>query len=76
MTATELIKKMNDEFGLAKSWPKFMTVDADTYAHCCEYIFAKLIDNGTMLFNGTIIHINVGPNGGLYFKGVELILDK
>lgn len=72
MTSNELISHFNRVYGIEKEWPKTYEVDADTYANCCQFIFNKLYD----LYDrdeDITDHIS-GPNRGLMFKGVELIL--
>lgn len=55
--------------------PSKYEVDADTYAQCCQAIF---INKGMKFYDGhkgvIILNIVVGPNNGIMFKGVELIL--
>lgn len=75
MTSNELIAFLNNTYGLKRPWPKKLKVDADTYANCCQTIFNYHgeifpIDEGIK-----ILSITCGPNDGLMFKNVELILE-
>lgn len=66
MTTQELVQHLNTTFAF-NPWPKTYTVDADTYANVCHTIF-----------NNSYIHpvaVSIGPNGGIMFKNVELILN-
>lgn len=76
MTPDELRKKLNDEFGVEKEWPHVYVVDSDTYARVCSEIFTKLIVKGNYFDMGLRkeLTIVVGLNGGVMFKGVELLL--
>lgn len=82
MTANELRIKFNNEFGLGE-WPKSYEVDHETYANCCQDLFNWLYNN----YEYNVYHIDkdqvfksceitIGPNNGLMFKNVELILVK
>lgn len=75
MTANDLIRKFN-RYGLNK-WPKTSAVDHVTYANVCQFIFESKIRNHEEIAfqgNATDIVISVGPNNGIMFKNVELIL--
>lgn len=76
MTAEELIEHFNKVYDL-NPWPKIYNVDHITYANCCQYVFnnAQLVDDGgieEVRYN--IYWLAIGPNNGLMFKNVELIL--
>lgn len=75
MKSQELAKLFGDRFGFT-DWPKTYEVDADTYANCCQTVFSWALerqfpDTSEALF---MLKIAVGPNNGLMFKNVELIL--
>lgn len=86
MTANQLIRMFNEDYGFSNDWPKVYKVDYHTYAHCCQYVFNHVIDNIEMFFEwdqikdgkpfqgANIVGIAIGPNNGLMFKNVELIL--
>lgn len=77
MTAPQLIAFLNTEYGMSQNWPTDLKVDAETYANCCQYIFNYLVGRDVSVRIGSIIFLhnfNVGPNNGLMFKNVELIL--
>ena len=79
MTADELRKRFNELFGLNK-WPDKYGVDAETYANCCQAVFTHSEESATELYQEdnrviTIARIALGPNNGLMFKNVELILN-
>ncbi len=68
MTANELRKYFNDNYGIDKEWPSTHEVDAETYANCCQEIFDYVNEN----LNVGWVHLGVN-NNGLIFKTVELI---
>ena len=70
MTADELAHLFNTEFGLHDQWPRSYKVDGDTYANVCQRIFEYAIKTGPY----REITIFIGPNNGIIFKNVELIL--
>lgn len=77
MTALELREHFNKEFGefAVSPWPPMYDVDPITYANVCHWTFLEKIrfDNR---FRGTAqIQLHIGKNGGIMFKGVELILN-
>lgn len=83
MTAQELRKLLNDEFGLGQ-WPNAYEVDHETYANVCQDIIEHKFNEDTLFWNTVedgirewdfkIISIAVGMNKGIMFKNVELIL--
>jgi hypothetical protein len=80
MTAFELIRKLNMEYGLDKEWPKTYEVDAETYANCCVHVFRdaarKNIERIVRRGVGDLARVEViiGESYGPMFKNVELIL--
>ena len=70
MKTEELKSKFNNEFGLGE-WPKTYEVDHETYAFCCQAVFNWIVEHKYYP-----IIIELGPNNGLMFKNVELLLKK
>ena len=66
MIADELRVYFNNTFGLGE-WPKTYEVDAATYGYVCHDVFIRMAPQG--------IPVALGPNCGIMFKGVELILN-
>jgi len=79
MKSHELHKFFNETFGLER-WPSTYEVDAETYGYCCQAVFDWSIkDKRVQLFKRGlgdlgVAEISLGPNSGLMFKTVELIL--
>lgn len=79
MIASELTRIFNEIYGL-DGWPKLYEVDYETYAEICQFIFNKSEEyeyykqnNGPSI---SIIRLALGPNEGIVFKNVELILKR
>lgn len=83
MTTREL-REIFNAFGL-NSWPKTYEVDADTYGHVVHDMIEFKIKNKGMFTDldmtengvprdGKIVDLIVGPNNGILYKNVELIL--
>ncbi len=70
MTANELRTLFSKSFGFT-NWPSTYEVDAETYGHVCKALIDKWLE---IDFPPDRAEIKLGPNGGIYFKGVELIL--
>ncbi len=73
MTPNELRNKFNDEFGLDK-WPEIYEVDHETYANVCQELFNSKEPHTIVASYISMINITIGPNKGIFFKNVELIL--
>lgn len=80
MTADELIRKFNDEFGVHNPWPSQFEVDPETYSNCCQAVFDWAVRNKYEIDfhyigvnNAKVYGIALGPNNGLMFKNIELI---
>ena len=71
MTADKLRMEFNEKFALG-NWPEKVLVNAETYANVCQYIF----DHIACRVDDEYYEIALGPNRGLMFKNVELILRK
>ena len=70
MTADELSSNLNSIYGL-KEWPRTFTVDHETYANCCQFVFNRI----TPVIGGLPWHsVALGPHRGLMFKDIELLL--
>ena len=74
MTAEELIEKFNSSFGM-REWPKAFLVDMETYGNCCQFVFNRL-NEATDYLGQSFYYLALGPNKGLMFKNVELIIKK
>lgn len=83
MTTNEL-REIFNAFGF-NSWPKTYEVDADTYGHIVHDMIIHKIKNAGMFTDidmiengvprdGKVIDFIVGPNNGILYKNVELIL--
>lgn len=62
---------------LLGEWSKSIDVDHETYANVCQDIFEHQFDNSTLTIHTkefSQLSISVGPNKGIMFKNVELIL--
>lgn len=70
MTSKELSKTLCNEYDKNKAWPRTYQVDHDTYANVCQEWFNRRACPGLPSF----IQIALGPNGGIVFHSVELIL--
>ncbi len=68
MTSNELRKHLDDLFGTDPR-PSVFLVSAATYGHVCNEIFTSQFGKDEMIFS-------LGPNGGMMFKGIELLLDE
>lgn len=71
MTPNELRNYFNTKYGMNEPWPDKFKVDADTYAQVCQEIFNHVVDG----IDRPFITIAIGPNNGIMFKNVELILE-
>jgi len=82
MTTNELINFFNNTYGIDKEWPRTYEVDAETYLNVCQSVIEWSIARNLNVLRlegriqGYHVGINVGPNKGIYFKNVELILVK
>jgi hypothetical protein len=70
MTAAQLSDQLCKEYDTTKVWPRTWEVDCETYANVCQNYFDRLHVIGQPQF----ISIALGPNGGILFHSVELIL--
>lgn len=76
MTASELRDWLNKTYGL-EPWPAQLEVNHITYANCVQSIINFLWDSENKVLNyyGThTIAFALGPNKGIMFKNVELII--
>lgn len=73
MTADEFRLRLNELYGIEGDWPETFVVDYETYANCCQYIFDHVADHTE---HEDYYEIAIGPNKGLMFKNVELILKR
>jgi hypothetical protein len=70
MTAQELRQYLNRTYGF-NPWPEIFEVDAETYGNICQSLFDKWLERD---FPPDRAEVSLGPNGGIMFKGIELIL--
>lgn len=70
MTTQEFRIKLHSEFG-DKPYPATYPVDAATYGHICNSILKW---NKELCKDGIVITLDLGPNGGILYKGIELVL--
>lgn len=70
MTAQELINHFNTHSEIYEG--RIYEVDAETFANVFKWIVEKKIESGNEYEFG-FIHLAIGINGGLKFKGIELI---
>lgn len=80
MTAIELRDHFNLLFGMEQKWPKKYGVDAETYGNVCQEVFNHLQRRDSIYIYEHVsglqfVRLALGPNGGIMFKNVELILE-
>ena len=77
MTARELRDLFSNKFGFGQ-WPPTYEVDAETYGNVCQEILNRALEIQFPDVEAPSFHLKiaVGPNNGLLFKGIELILKK
>lgn len=70
MTVEELVNYFNKNYGdKFLQYPDSLEIDVETYGHVCF----KLISTLENSLDGNVL-LYTGPQGGIMFKGVELIL--
>jgi hypothetical protein len=76
MTVNELRELFNNLFTVSNDWPETYDVDAVTYANVCNdcFFFMSKKTSAKRYKGYTRIHLAIGKNNGIMFKGVELIL--
>ena len=90
MTAEELRQLINDHgnrYGLEKPFPSPFYVNAETYGNVCDYIFKSMIEDRKLFTEWDVNELGkkprsefavvlvLGPNCGILFKGIELIIN-
>jgi hypothetical protein len=70
MTPIQLSNQILVEHDNTKVWPRTWEVDHETYANVCQHFF----DTFHMREQPGFISIALGPNGGILYHSVELIL--
>ena len=72
----ELIQYFNNAYGPGKEWPKQFEVSPLLYANVCQATFNYLVEKEAVISHEGInlISIAIGPNNGIMFKNVELIM--
>lgn len=75
MTAKELKDLFNKEYGF-NPWPPTYEVDAETYGNVCQAVFNNALDRQFPDVADEFFHLKivVGPNIGIMYQNVELIL--
>ena len=73
MTATALREHLNLTYG-SGPWPDHIEVDGQTYANVCQAIFDYHQEAVLLVKGCKKIPIIIGPNNGIMYKNVELIL--
>lgn len=73
MNHDELLNHLHDTYGI-QNWPSTLEVDAETYGNICDWLFKKL--HILQQDSYGVIHLLLGPNQGIMFKHIELILVK
>ena len=70
MTPKQLSDQLCKEYDTTKAWPRTYEVDPETYANVCQHYF----DNFHIMGQPRFVSVALGPNGGILFHSVELIL--
>lgn len=70
MTSTELSNKLCKKYDIHEVWPTTYEVDSVTYANVCQHCFDRYHIKG----QPRMMQLALGPNGGILFHSVELIL--
>lgn len=72
MTAMQLSNKLCKEYDIHNphKWPRTYVVDYRTYANVCQNYFHYSHTIGEPRF----VSVALGPNGGILFHSVELIM--
>lgn len=72
----ELASELSRKFGFNR-WPAVYEVDAATYGYVCQALLDWALEHQfpdlTEKFG---LKLEVGPNNGIMFKGVELLIRK
>lgn len=85
LTAQQLREVLNHNFGIEDEWPTALIVDHVTYANVCQSVFEEMIQQDLYvevryrtadgLKGFWLQHTALGPNKGIMFKGIELLLE-
>lgn len=74
----ELISYLNNTYGMEKKWPDQFEVSAELYGRVCHMLIKKAREDRDLYFNWegfrNTVAIDIGPNDGVMFKNVELII--
>jgi len=75
----ELIQYFNNTYGLEHKWPRRFEVSAELYGRACQMLINRTRedpDNVRLNWTGQVarVSIAIGPNNGIMFKNVELII--
>jgi len=78
MTSQDLRAIVNDKIlSLDRIPPRTILVDTDTYAHVCVTVVSWAMERGIYTEGSgcSFVMFAVGPNQGVMFKGIELVLE-
>ena len=77
-TPDELRKHFNKTYGISVQWPKTFEVSAELYGRVCQEIFEHNLnyDFDELTDDTLAIDVVLGPNKGIMFKNVELLIKK
>ena len=67
MTANELRHYFDDTYGF-QHFPVIYEADHETFANVCSFVFKSHIELPQR------VGVSLGMHGGIYFKGVEIVL--
>lgn len=73
----ELLNYFHLAYGIEANWPDKFEVSPLLYARVCEATFKYLLDKEAVMHlkdNVRVVSIALGPNGGIWFKNVELVM--
>ena len=76
-TVEELRNYFNTAYGIEANWPDKFEVSPLLYARVCQATFDYLISKEAVMNikeNVRVVSIAIGPNGGIWFKNVELVM--
>lgn len=71
MSAEELHRYFCNTCGLS-DWPKTHAVDRETFIDVFSTVFCAIAKDRAV---HSIMEMMLGPNGGVHFKGVEILLE-
>ncbi len=82
----ELRQYFHNAYGMETEWPKTFEVSAELYGRACQFVFDQqdltkelywdVVKDGKPQEWLIMKNISLGPNRGIMFKNVELIIKK